>query len=252
METIEASLSLEHGPQPNLRFPLVKDQSTIGRSAGNDLVLADPEISRRHARLVRQPGYFAIEDMGSTNGTFVNGQRISRLTALQHGDAIDLGDTVRLRYWVEGATGPLAAEPAAGATAPSQPIKPYTEPPAAPVGPVRPAPPAAQQRPPTVESHRPPEPAAPIPAQPQAPPRPVAAASPAPVQPIPQYAYEEGGGGRRALLLGCGVIVAALLVCAGTFLLLDSYRQGQLLYCGSLRPVFELLLGPFGFAPLCG
>jgi hypothetical protein len=53
------------------------------------------------------------------------------------------------------------------------------------------------------------------------------------------------------LLIGCGLLAALLLVCAGTFLLLDNYQGGRLLYCGAARPIFEFVLGPFGFAPIC-
>jgi pSer/pThr/pTyr-binding forkhead associated (FHA) protein len=234
METIEASLHLERGPQPDLRFILQKEQATIGRSAGNDLVLADPEVSRRHARLVRQAGYYAIEDMGSTNGTFVNGQRIGRLTALQDGDIIDLGDTIRLRYQTGGDTGPLRPAPAVM----TQPVQPPVAPVAEPLPPVQPAPaPLAGPPPPPKQSYRPYVPAAESRPQPSA-------------QAIPSYDYAPKRK-RRGFWLGCGVIAAALLVCAGTFLLLDAYDNGRLLYCGSLRPLFELLLGPFGFAPLC-
>ena len=98
MNELEALLVVERGPVPTTQIQLQNDQFTIGRSVGNDLVLADPEISRRHTRIVRRADGFAVEDIGSTNGTFVNGQRINHLTLLQDGDAIDLGDTVRLRY----------------------------------------------------------------------------------------------------------------------------------------------------------
>jgi len=98
MDETDALLVVERGPAPSLRFALAADQVTIGRSAGNELVLADPEVSRRHARVLRRADGYAVEDIGSTNGTFVNGQRISHLTLLQDGDTIDLGDTVRLRF----------------------------------------------------------------------------------------------------------------------------------------------------------
>ena len=95
MNESEALLVVERGPVPSLRYALQQEQMTIGRSAGNELVLADPEVSRRHVRVLRRADGYAVEDIGSTNGTFVNGQRISHLTLLQDGDTIDLGDTVR-------------------------------------------------------------------------------------------------------------------------------------------------------------
>jgi hypothetical protein len=54
------------------------------------------------------------------------------------------------------------------------------------------------------------------------------------------------------LLIGCGLLVALLLVCAGTFLILDAYDQGRLLYCGPAQSLFEAILGPLGlFTPAC-
>lgn len=221
MDTIEASLWLQHGPQPNLRHNLEKEQTTIGRSAGNELVLVDPEVSRRHARVVRKSGYFAIEDLGSTNGTFVNGQRISRLTALAHGDIIDLGDTVRLRYEV---TGP--AEAVQGTSEVVVPAQPQA------TGSVAAPQPAAASAPA----------AKPAPA--------VAPASQPAARPVtPPPAARRSG--MQTFMLGCGFLVALIFACALTFAILDTYQQGRLLYCGPIRPVFEFLLGPFGFSPLC-
>ncbi len=227
MNESEALLVVERGPVPTTRIPLQSEQLTIGRSAGNDLVLADPEVSRRHIRIVRRADGFAVEDTGSTNGTFVNGQRITHLTLLQDGDTIDLGDTVRLRYL-------SASEPAAGDTGPA---------------------PDMAERPTQLYAAASPAPAKPIqPSSPLTPPAPRPAASvpqPSPAYaPAPSYAAEEPRRGRR-LIVGCGLLLALLLVCAGTFLILDAYDQGRLLYCGPLASFFEMILGPFGFAPLC-
>lgn len=65
----------------------------IGRDAC-DVVLPDPEVSRRHA-IVRALGeHPAIQDLGSLNGTFVNGRRIEGVTPLHVGDVLRLGNTV--------------------------------------------------------------------------------------------------------------------------------------------------------------
>ncbi|MBP6015392.1 MAG: FHA domain-containing protein [Candidatus Promineofilum sp.] len=229
MNETDALLVVERGPVPTTRIQLQTEQLTIGRSAGNDLVLADAEVSRRHIRIVRRADGFAVEDTGSTNGTFVNGQRITHLTLLQDGDTIDLGDTVRLRY--------LSASEPAAANAPGpapdlaeRPTQLYS-PPVSPVQ-AKPIQPSPHLTPP-------------------APRPPAAAPQPAPAYtPAPSYATEEPRRG-RGLLVGCGLLLALLLVCAGTFLILDAYDQGRLLYCGPLASFFEMLLGPFGFAPLC-
>jgi len=249
MNESEALLVVERGPVPSLRYPLHLEQVTIGRSAGNDLVLADPEVSRRHVRVVQRAEGFAVEDIGSTNGTFVNGQRITHLTLLQDGDTIDLGDTVRLRF-VSLAPAPVPVEdrPTQMWTDPEPAAAPWSEPVDARPPAAQPPAPTPQARP-TVALTPAAPPARPVAAPTYSPPPP-AAVTPPPAAPSYPPSYEEPRRG-RGLLVGCGLIVALLLVCAGTFLVLDTYDQGRLLYCGVLRPAFELVLGPFGFAPVC-
>ena len=212
MNETEALLVVERGPVSSLRFALKQDQVTIGRSAGNELVLADAEVSRRHARVVRRADGYAVEDIGSTNGTFVNGQRISHLTLLQDGDTIDLGDTVRLRFVSSPGAPPAPPEPSV----------------------------AISERP--TEMLAPPPGTAGYDAQPRP------AAAPAA---YPPPLYNEPPRRGRALLIGCGLLVAFLLVCAGTFLILDAYDQGQLLYCGPAQSLFETILGSLGLASPC-
>jgi predicted component of type VI protein secretion system len=67
--------------------------ATIGRE-GCDVNLMDPEVSRRHATIRDQGGRLGIEDLGSTNGTYVNGQRITVVTVLTDGDTVRLGNTI--------------------------------------------------------------------------------------------------------------------------------------------------------------
>lgn len=74
--------------------------ATIGRE-GCNVNLMDPEVSRHHAA-IRDQGGLAIEDLGSTNGTFVNDQRITVVTALREGDVVRLGNTV----WTMRSTAP--------------------------------------------------------------------------------------------------------------------------------------------------
>ena len=67
--------------------------TTLGRD-DCDVVLSDPEVSRRHAFVGESADGFTIEDLGSTNGTFVNGERIDGARALRSGDEIRFGNTV--------------------------------------------------------------------------------------------------------------------------------------------------------------
>jgi hypothetical protein len=65
---------------------------TVGRSTENDVVLSDPNVSRRHARVLRQEGGFVIEDLGSTNGTLLDGVPIDR-ERIDDGDELTFGQT---------------------------------------------------------------------------------------------------------------------------------------------------------------
>ncbi len=91
-------LIVRRGPQPNQSYELNKDIVTLGRDITNDIVINDPEVSRHHLRLTRGAGGFTIEDLGSTNGTFVNGQRLTGARPLRPGDMVGLGETVTLAY----------------------------------------------------------------------------------------------------------------------------------------------------------
>jgi hypothetical protein len=71
----------------------LRDGLTIGRSDDNDVVVRDGRVSRRHARIVAEGNGFAIEDRGSSNGTFVNGTRVKR-GRLAAGASVVVGETV--------------------------------------------------------------------------------------------------------------------------------------------------------------
>ena len=95
-------LVMHAGPTPGKVFPLTEGELTIGRDINNQIIINDAEISRRHTRLVLQGNSFMIEDLGSTNGTFVSGQRLSGPRLLRAGDTIRLGENVTLSYEVAG------------------------------------------------------------------------------------------------------------------------------------------------------
>lgn len=80
--------------------PLVRDEISIGRAAGNTIRLTERNVSRRHARLVRAREGVFVEDLGSSTGLRVNGHRVSRRTPLKDGDRVEIGD---YRLTVEGA-----------------------------------------------------------------------------------------------------------------------------------------------------
>jgi pSer/pThr/pTyr-binding forkhead associated (FHA) protein len=76
-------------------------QMTIGRGRDNDLVLDDGKVSRHHARLMPRHGTLVFTDLGSTNGSWVNGTRVAEV-ALGEGDRIELGETVLVVESVAG------------------------------------------------------------------------------------------------------------------------------------------------------
>lgn len=72
----------------------VGDVVVLGRSEETDVVLDDPYASEFHLRLVSQENGMMLHDLGSTNGTYVNGRRVSAPTELKRGDTIQVGKTV--------------------------------------------------------------------------------------------------------------------------------------------------------------
>jgi len=133
-------LTVRQGPQPGRSFSLARPTIIIGREVGNDVVLSDPQVSRRHASLTWDGRQFIIQDLGSANGTFVNGVRLTGPQALQPGDVIGLGPTVLLGFQaalpvVSPVEPPVYAPPP---PAPPRPVvSPVEPPPRAPRPPAR-------------------------------------------------------------------------------------------------------------------
>ena len=100
-------LTVRKGPQQGQAYPLVSSMITVGRDPMADIVIADPEVSRQHARLTRTAEGYEIQDLGSTNGTFVDGQRLTGdPVRLESGQAISMGTNVTLVF--EAADDPMA------------------------------------------------------------------------------------------------------------------------------------------------
>jgi len=133
-------LVMKVGPQPGQTFLLDQESLTLGRDPSSEIVINDPQVSRQHARIKCQGNLTVIEDVGSTNGTFVNGMRLTDPHTLADGDEISLGDAVTLTHHAGGiaTTEPLGRRPTV-TQGPSSYV-PQPEPPP----PYSPAPPSAE------------------------------------------------------------------------------------------------------------
>jgi pSer/pThr/pTyr-binding forkhead associated (FHA) protein len=91
-----AFLVVGSGPLRGTRFVL-QDYVFIGRDPGNHVVLSEPTVSARHAVIVRKGEDYWLQDLGSTNGTRLNGTPVKGLTRLKTGDKLTLGE-VTLKF----------------------------------------------------------------------------------------------------------------------------------------------------------
>jgi hypothetical protein len=87
-----ARLEFILGPMASQTLPLADDVTTIGSVSGNSVVLADPAVSKKHAGIRKVDGNYELADLGSTNGVYVNGQKVPKKT-LVVGDVIRVGNT---------------------------------------------------------------------------------------------------------------------------------------------------------------
>ena len=85
-----ALLIVQRGPSAGARFLLDSDRTAAGRSPNADIFLDDVTVSRKHVEFVREEAGFAVRDVGSLNGTYVNRDRIER-ALLQSGDEVQIG-----------------------------------------------------------------------------------------------------------------------------------------------------------------
>jgi predicted component of type VI protein secretion system len=98
----------EKGGQPR-RQEFSRSEVTIGRVQGNDIVLPKQNVSKRHSRIVLKNGKFVITDLKSTNGTYVNGRKISTPAVIKETDKIYIGDFVLSTETIDGESVELSA-----------------------------------------------------------------------------------------------------------------------------------------------
>ncbi len=99
----QLQLVVHAGPLAGKGYPIASSTLTFGRDPDNNIVLDDSEVSRHHAQLVREEDQIVLEDLGSTNGTRVNGKAIEGRHVLQPADIISIGSSV---FGVKGFSAP--------------------------------------------------------------------------------------------------------------------------------------------------
>ncbi len=120
-----ARLIVKQGPQIGIAFPIVQNQLLLGREEACDIRIQDAESSRHHCEITWQNGAFVVQDLGSSNGTFVNGAQITAPTKLNAGDKIGVGQTVfvlELEPKIKAVPTPYDATPSAAPVSAPVPV----------------------------------------------------------------------------------------------------------------------------------
>lgn len=84
------ALVVERGPYRGVTWLLEEGETTVGRHPDDDIFLDDVTVSRHHVKIVCKAGHLSVEDLGSTNGTYVNGERVDSVE-LAAGDELIIG-----------------------------------------------------------------------------------------------------------------------------------------------------------------
>ncbi len=104
-------LIMREGELTGQQWTITADEFVIGRGGECDLVLPERQVSRQHAKILREDGRFAVQDLGSKNGTHLNGERVRGRVPIQDGDEIQIALCVKLVFIGTGATLPLTFDP---------------------------------------------------------------------------------------------------------------------------------------------
>jgi len=181
---------MRSGPSAGKIYPLEAPEIIIGRDASNSVAINDGEISRKHAKLSLHGSAYVIQDLGSTNGSFVNGQRITGTQVLNPGDIVSFGENIVLLY--EAALDP-------NATVISTAQSPKT------IAPVRRPAPAPAQAPAAAPVYSGQVPAGPVPM----------AAAPA-----------KKGGSKAVIIIIVLIVLCLILACIAAFFWVDADKSG--------------------------
>ncbi len=198
----EFQFIMRSGPTPGKIFPLEGEEISVGRENSNTIAINDAEVSRRHARLEKRGSAYVIQDLGSTNGTFVNGVRISGMQVLNSGDEVSFGENIVLMY--EAVVDPnatmISSKPPKTVAAAQKPAVPPAA--AAPAPAPRPQPAPAR-----------PQPAAP------------AYAGQVPAEPAP-VPVKKSSSSKIILIILAVIILCVIVSCIGFLLWVDADPTG--------------------------
>lgn len=236
METQPARIIVRFGDVPDQEFILEKEVTTFGRGRNNDIVTTESDISRQHSRIISRESGYLLEDLGSTNGTFINGKQINRPVALNHGDVLEFGETISfvflnvdqdLNSTVAFDKDDLPEEIAKererlreeSEANEARELDEFEEVPESVA--IEEPQPEKRNRPPTIIAPR--------------------------RRRVEQQ--QEKGQSRTLLSVGCLLFILAF-ACTTTLLVLD-YTAPELLYCGPLRSTMESVVNLFGFGLDC-
>jgi hypothetical protein len=103
-------LVVSEGELAGHRWTLSKEEMMIGRGNDADIVLPERQVSRYHSKIHYRDGHYLLEDLGSKNGTFLNGQQVAGTVPIQDGDEIQIALCVRMLFVGTDATVPLSFE----------------------------------------------------------------------------------------------------------------------------------------------
>jgi pSer/pThr/pTyr-binding forkhead associated (FHA) protein len=211
-------LIVRQGPVPGQVFELTKNEISIGRDISNDIVINEAEVSRRHARLIQEGDRYRIEDLNSTNGTYIDGQRLIGPHILAIGEIIMFGDNVGTVFDGEPPTSDVTVQsPVDIGMTPVSAI---------------PAP---------VDNYVPPE----------VPPFEQKSSIPIPPPSIPEPPPEQLEPAKKPinswLLAGCGCLVVIVILVIALLVFIDQpWKPGGGLYCFS---PFDIIFRSLGYCP---
>ena len=116
-----ATLTVARGPEPGRSFTIGAAPATIGREAQCEIQVGGTWVSRRHARITWTGTGYVVEDLGSTNGTYVNDEPVRAPRPLRSGDLLQLGRRVELTFEAR-VPAPVQAQPMPAGITPSPAI----------------------------------------------------------------------------------------------------------------------------------